>query len=71
MNGDDGITPATSSPGGGDDIKERLARIETELKHVAKREDVKDMEAKIMRWLLTMVFGAGVATVAALVRTFL
>jgi len=55
----------------GDDIKERLAGIETELKHVAKREDVKDMEAKIMRWLLTMVFGAGVATVAALVRTFL
>ena len=71
MSGDDGITPTTSSPGGGDDIKERLARIETELKHVAKREDVKDMEAKIMRWLLTMVFGAGVATVAALVRTFL
>lgn len=64
------MVSTTSSPGA-DDIKERLARIETELKHVAKREDVKDMEAKIMRWLLTMVFGAGVATVAALVRTFL
>ena len=75
MNRDDNVVPITSpqggGQGGGDDTRERLARIENELTHLAKREDIKDMEAKIMKWLLTILSGAVIAVLAALVRTFI
>ena len=75
MNREDNVVPLSSPQGGGrgggDDIRERLARIENELTHLAKREDIKDMEAKIMRWLLTILAGAVVAVLAALARTFI
>lgn len=56
--------------GGGDAIMESLARIEDELTHVAKREDIKNMEAKIMRCLSTLLAGTAIGVLAVLVRTF-
>ena len=75
MSADDNVIPITppqsgGQGGGGGDIRERLARIENELKHLAKREDIKDMEAKIMRWLLGLVSTALIAVAIALIRTF-
>ena len=74
MSRDNNVVPITSpqegGQGGGDDTRERLARIENELTHLAKREDIKDMEAKIMKWLLTILSAAVIAVLAALVRTF-
>ena len=75
MSAEDNVVPFSppqgGGQGGGDDIRERLARIENELTHLAKREDIKEMEAKIMRWLLTVLSAAMIAVVAALIRTFL
>lgn len=74
MNEEDNVVPfgppQSGGQGGGDDTRERLARIENELTHLAKREDIKDMEAKIMRWLLTILSAAIIAVLVALVRTF-
>ncbi len=74
MNEEDNVVPfgppRGGGQGGGDDTRERLARIENELTHLAKREDIKDMEAKIMKWLLTILSAAMIAVLAALVRTF-
>ncbi len=73
MNAEDNVfpfSPPQPGGGGGDDTRERLARIENELTHLAKREDIKDMEAKIMRWLVTILSGAVIAVLAALARTF-
>ena len=64
----------SSSRGGGrrgdDAFMESLVRIEEELTHVAKREDIKNMEAKIMRCLSTLFAGAAIGVLAVLVRTF-
>lgn len=74
MNEEDNVVPfgppQGGGQGGGDDTKKRLARIENELTHLAKREDIKDMEAKIMKWLLATLSAAMIAVLAALVRTF-
>ena len=71
--------PASSGSGnGGSGHGERLARIETELKHVATREDVEAIktlierkEATMLRWLLGLVGVAAITLVAAVIRTFL
>ena len=70
--GDAGCLSSSQGGGrkGGDVIMESLARIEEDLTHVAKREDIKDMEAKIMRCMLTVLAGAVIAVLAALARTF-
>ena len=75
MSGEDNVVPFAppqgGGQGGGDDTRERLARIENELTHLAKREDIANMEAKIMKWLLTILSAAVIAVLAALARTFL
>ena len=69
---------ASSSGGGGrDDIRERLARLEAEIKHLATKEDILKLENKMLGGVLKFIgVVAGVAItaglgIAALIAKFL
>ena len=72
------------APPGDDDIKARLVKIETQMEHMAKREDIARLETSIarletliekketsiLRWLLGILVAAMMATAITLIRTF-
>ncbi len=75
----DNVATLSPPPGppGDDDIKARLIKIETQMEHVAKREDIARLETliekketSILRWLLGILVAAMMAIAIALIRTF-
>ena len=79
------FSPSPSpAPSGGDDIEARLVKIETQMEHAAKREDIARLETSIarletliekrisliLRWLLGILLTAMMAAAIALFRTF-
>ncbi len=73
--------PRTSSGGNGGnyiDVVQRLTAIETQMKFMAKREDVSEIkslierkEATLLKWMMSILVASGVAIVAAVIRSFL
>ncbi len=76
-------TPASSSGDGGGDgwtlrVERRLASIETEIGHLARKQDISDLrtliaekETRTLRWLMGILATSVVALLAALVRTLI
>ncbi|MCY4218029.1 MAG: hypothetical protein OXE41_04205 [Gammaproteobacteria bacterium] len=63
--------------GNGKDISARVAVIESELKHLATKQDISDVktlilerESSMQRWLIGILLTALVALIIAVVRTF-
>ena len=74
MSGEDNVVPFAPPQGGGKVVattRENDSPVSNELTHLAKREDIANMEAKLMKWLLTILSAAVIAVLAALARTFL
>ncbi|MRW86747.1 hypothetical protein GJ698_22000 [Pseudoduganella sp. FT26W] len=47
-------------------VMERLSKIEARLEHMATKEDVEKMGARIVRWVVGMIFGASVAAITVM-----
>ena len=47
-------------------VMERLSKIEARLEHMATKEDVEKMGARIVRWVIGMIFGASVAAITVM-----
>ncbi|MYN41943.1 hypothetical protein GTP55_21525 [Duganella sp. FT109W] len=45
------------------DVLGRLAKIESQLEHTATKEDLAEMGATLVKWMIGLVFGASVAAI--------
>ena len=60
--------------GGGrdDDLRERVAKIEAHMQHLATKADLQSMEAKMLKWqigiLITVVIASCLGTAALIVK---
>ncbi len=64
--------------GNGKQIHGRLVALETELKHLATKEDIKrveklisDRESIMLKWLIGIIATAVISLVVVLIRTFI
>jgi len=48
------------------DVRERLSKIEARLEHMATKEDLAQMSSTLIRWIVGMIFGLGVAAVTVM-----
>lgn len=63
---------------GGNNIRERVAVLEAELKHLATGQQIEEVktliekkEATLLRWLISMVSASVIALIVVLIRTFI
>ena len=68
------LHPTTTPKGGngnagGGDVRERLVRLETKMGYVATKEDLKDMENTLIKWMMGTIAIALVGLVVATIRS--
>ena len=66
-------TPAGNGTGagGGSNTGERLARLETEVGHLATKADLQQTENSLIKWMLGTICVCALTLVVAVLRTFM
>ena len=68
----DALPQGGSGNGNGNDVLGRLAKLETHMEYVVKKDDLSQMETKMLKWqigiLVTVVISSGLGVAALVVN---
>ena len=56
--------------GGGNGVRERLARLEAHMEHLATKADLQAMKSDLLKWMMGVIAVSTIALTAAVMRSF-
>lgn len=55
--------------GGNSDVRERLAKLEAQVEHLATKADIKSMENSLIKWMMGTIAVSALTLIVAVIRT--